>query len=206
MTIDQGGNFSVNLICNGVTERLSPPIFASLPSMNMPPIPIPLQLTSSLVGANSTSCQLEASLNGNAISSNVFQVSNLVQVTVSSNDTEFKPGDQVSIQGDAVKVNGQSLNGIVGLNVLGPGNTSIYQISNSVSNGYFSFNFSLPSEIAAGQYFVVLNAYETDPSGAETNVGYYNFNILVDQVPTSLNLVPQNILFRASIPGARYKC
>ena len=51
-----------------------------------------------------------------------FQVLNLVQVQFFffCNDTELKPGDQVSIQGDAVEVNGQSLDGMVGLNVLNP--------------------------------------------------------------------------------------
>ena len=45
------------------------------------------------------------------------------------------------------------------------------------------------SDAKAGQYLVKLNIYETDLSGIKTNKGFINYNLLISQIPTNLEIV-----------------
>ena len=192
------GGISVYLVCNTTSHLIGP----TYPS-GIPYIPS-FVLTESNIGGSSAVCSIQAYLNNTwEGGTNPFQVSNSVNVVVSSGSREFKPGDQISFQGNAIKQDGQNLDGIVGLSVINEEGVSIYQVSSVLTNGSFLFNFSLPSGTAAGQYLVSLNAYEMDSSGVEINTGSTGFNMLIDQVPTSLNLVPQNSA-QSIAPGQGY--
>ncbi|MDE1848797.1 MAG: hypothetical protein KGH55_02090 [Nanoarchaeota archaeon] len=124
-------------------------------------------------------------------STSSFQVSDYINVNLSSPVNEFKPGDYISLSGNAIKANGQPASGVAVISITS-GNNSVYQNSIPVNNGLFSSNFSLSSSLPAGQYVVTASVYETDSSGAQLNKGADGIGISVDQVPTTLNLISGN--------------
>ena len=66
-------------------------------------------------------------LDGTYFYTSQFQISNVVNVTVTSPEREFQPGNQISLSGTAIKQNGQNINGMANINITF-GNTTIYQI------------------------------------------------------------------------------
>src|SRR5271169_5531395 len=94
-----GTNLSTYLICNNIVQNVQFPNFNNLISTNLI-IPIDFQLTSSFISSIGT-CQIEAVIDGVNFYSSSFQVSNSINVTVTSPKNEFKPGDQVAISGTA---------------------------------------------------------------------------------------------------------
>ncbi len=198
--IVSGTSFSANLICNNVVQNTQFPTFSNLLLTNFT-IPIQFRITPDVSGTTGQ-CQVKVVLDGTNFYSSQFQISNIVNVTITSPEREFQPGNQISLSGTAIKQNGQNVNGMSNINITF-GNTTIYQGSAPVSNGNFFFNFTLPPNAAAGQYLVNILSSETDSSGQVLNMGYTDFNILVDQVPTTLNIVPesnnQNVM-----PGGTY--
>jgi hypothetical protein len=183
-----GSTFSANLICNNVVQNLQFPTFSNLFLTNFT-VPLQFTITPNVAGGISGNCQIQAVLDGNNFPSSQFQISNIVNVTITSPEREFKPGDQISLSGTAIKQNGQNINGVANINI-SFGNTSFYQGSAPVTNGNLYFNLTLPQNAAAGQYLVNIVASELDSSSNILNTGYTFFNILVDQVPTTLNIVP----------------
>jgi hypothetical protein len=197
-----GTNLSTYFVCNNIPNPLPFYFSSSIPGIltNLT-IPIDFELTPNFASPVGT-CQIEAVLDGINFYTSSFQVSNIINVTITSSEKEFKPGNQITISGNAIKENGQNVNGIAYVNI-SYGNTSIYQTSSSVANGNFYFNFTLLSNAIAGQYLVNIISYELDSSSAQTNAGSANFQILIDQVPTTLNLVPLNDV-QSIMPGQTY--
>ncbi len=183
--------FSVYLICNGVQTQVYQE-YLSLAAGDQKSVDVltpPLSLV--FVGGQTGTCKLKAVLGDSYQLTSNFKASDAITVKITSNDTEFRPGEQVAIEGNAVKKNGKDANGIAWINITS-GNDSVYTGSSTVSNGFFRFNFSLPSDLAAGTYPSSVGVYESDSSGAKTNNGATSFKIKVDQVPTSLELVFYN--------------
>lgn len=182
---DLFGGFSVYLVCGSNRFLLGPSYFSS----GVPYIPS-FTLNSSDVGT----CSIDSyDLNNQLLSSTQdFQVSNLIYVNVSAQANQFNPGQQISVTGAAVKANGQPVNGVASVGV-SFGNISVYPPQNtSVINGNFSSVFSLSGNSPAGQYFVKVNAYEITNGIVSQNTGFSNFIILVNQVPTTLNIISPN--------------
>ncbi len=195
-----GTNFSAFLICNDIVQNTQFPTFNNLLLTNFT-VPLQFRVTPNSVGGYTGACQIRGILDGATFYTSQFQISNAVNVTVSSSEKEFQPGNQISLSGTAIKQNGQNINGVTNINI-SFGNGSIYQNSAPVNNGNFYFNITLPQNAAAGQYLVDIIASELDSSNQITNTGYTSFNILIDQVPTSLNLVPQSD--QSIMPGQTY--
>jgi hypothetical protein len=196
-----GTSFSASLICNSAVQNTQFPTFNNLLLTNLT-IPIQFRITPDIAGGATGACQIKALLDGTNFYTTPFQISNVVNVTVTSPEREFQPGNQISLSGTAIKQNGQNIEGLSNINITF-GNNTIFQGSAPVDNGNFFFNFTLPPDAAAGQYLVNIISSETDSSQQILNTGYTTFNILVDQVPTTLNIVPetnnQNVM-----PGGTY--
>ncbi len=195
-----GNSFSAYLVCNDAQVMQFSTSFTDLPLVNYT-IPLQFTLTPALQIGSPGICKIKAALDGINYFSSQFQISNVINVTVLSGDKEFKPGSQVSISGTAIKQNGQNIDGVANINI--SGNSVLYQGSAPVNNGNFYFNLTIPPTAAAGQYLVKITSSESDSSGAQTNTGYTFFNIQIDQIPTTLNLVPIND-FTDIMPGRTY--
>ena len=183
--------FFAYIICNGIQTQVYQEglnlVAGAQKDLN---IIIPL-LSKPIVGGSNGICKIKAALGNDYILTNSFKVSNLINVTISSTGRKFRPGQQILIQGNAIKENKQNANGIANVTVNFM-NKSVYQTTTSITNGFFYFNFSLPDNSEAGKYYVKINAYELDSSGQLTNTGHSNFDIIIDQVPTSLELMFRN--------------
>ena len=187
--------FMVNIFCNGIeTNVVKYPIGDMLTGEQKefsPPIP----LLEDIIGRTTGICKLKAilqTLSGteydSALTENEFRISDLINVEILSEAEEFNPGEEINIEGEAIKENGDAVkSGIVELKIT-EGNSTIFGKQETVKNGYFFLNFSIPTDMKAGQYNVKIKVYQTDSLGKITNKGFANYNLLIKQVPTSLEI------------------
>ena len=61
------------------------------------------------------------------------------------------------IKGGAIKENGKDVNGFIELEII-IGNSSFINQLETINNGFFSINISLPNDMEAGAYLTKLNA------------------------------------------------
>ncbi len=195
--------FTVYLICNGVQTQVYQE-YLSLSAGDQKSVNVLTPpLSPALVGGQTGTCKLKAMLGEGYQLTSDFRVTDVLTVKMTSNDTKFKPGQQVVFEGNAVKQNGKDANGIAWVNITS-GNDSVYTGSGTVSNGFFRLNFTLPSDLAAGVYSSEVGVYESDSLGATTNHGAAAFKIKIAQIPTSLELVFYN-QNSSIMPGATLK-
>ncbi len=195
--LDPDTFFLVNILCNGIeTEIMKTPIGdmkAGEEREFNPPIP----LLSSILGKTTGTCKIKAmleSISGKEyeyILTNEFEISNLIKIKLTTEKSEFDPGEDIIIEGDAKKENGNPVKGIVELKVQ-KGNKSLVEKINTVRNGYFDLNFSLPEESKAGEYSIKIDVYEIDSNTQKTNKGTINHKISIKQIPTNLELIFDN--------------
>ena len=102
---------------------------------------------------------------------------------------EFNPGENTIIQGTSVKENGEDVNGFIEVGIVIENESDTKMYYETINNGFFSLNISMPKDSRAGQYLVKLNVYEKDPLNQITNRGFADYNILINQIPTSLEIV-----------------
>jgi len=154
-----------------------------------------LPLVKETIGFTKGTCKIKATLktpsNEEYIDTTEFKISDILTVTLKSGEGEFKPEDEIIVEGEVTKENGKTVNGFVELE-LSTGNASQKNYVETVNNGFFTVNLELPAETAAGPYLISLKAYEKDNSGEITNKGFLDYTITILQVPTSLEVVFEN--------------
>ena len=180
--------FTINLICNGIeTPVLTEYIVLSAgeEAERNPQVP----LIESVIGRPTGNCVLKATLGSeNYQLTDEFTISDYIGISIREQKIEAAPGEVIILEGDAIKENGKAVQGIAELVII-KDNETVTELIDTVKNGYFYFNFSLLQDSKAGQYLVQLNIYENDLSGEKTNKGFVNYNLLITQVPTSLEIV-----------------
>jgi hypothetical protein len=180
--------FTIDLICNGVeTEVLREYMVLSAgeEAERNPKVP----LMESFIGRPQGKCVLKATLGTESFKlSDGFEISDYIGIEIREQKSEANPGEIIVLEGDATKINEETVNGIGELRIIQDNETILEKI-NTIKNGYFYFNFSLPSDSRAGKYLVRLEIYEKDLSEQKTNKGFVNYNLLITQVPTSLEIV-----------------
>ena len=180
--------FTINLICNGVeTSILTEYIVLSAgeETERSPQVP----LMESIIGRPTGNCILKAILGSETYKlTDEFAISDYVGISIREQKTEAAPEEMIILEGDTIKDNGEAVQGIAEVLII-KDNETVIELIDTVQNGYFYFNFSLPANSKAGQYLVQLNIYENDLSGEKTNKGFVNYNLLITQVPTSLEIV-----------------
>jgi len=180
-------SFKLNLICNGLEETVhfENIIMSTGEETTLKPI---ILLNKEFIERSGT-CVLKPFLGLQAFSpTSEFYVSEFISVELSDHKTETTPKTEILVEGSARKENGGLVQGIVELKII-DNNETLIERTNTVKEGYFFLNFSFPKETPAGQYLVTINVYENDLNGEKTNNGFTNYNLLVTQVPTSLEIV-----------------
>lgn len=187
---DISGIFQMDLLCNGQQTNfykngvsLSPGEEKSIDSS--------LILTQSVIGELKGKCKVKAFLREDFTLSEEFKISDLIKIDITLESLEFAPGENILIDGEAIKENGESANGFIELSIL-EGNVSRVNQLETINNGFFSLNFFLPNDMKAGAYLMKLKAYEKNIEGEITNNGFVDQNIRIKQVPTSLEIVFEN--------------
>jgi len=181
--------FSMNILCNGVeTEVYKADIKLSLgqeQSLNLIII-----LDKSRIGKTAGICKIKASLKDSYVLTNEFKISDLIVIELKNPKLEFTPGENIIIEGEAKKENGELVNGFVELSMTNQGKT-IEKID-TVNNGFFYLNLSLEKNAKAGEYLVLVKVYEKDSNGDTTNNGFTDYNIKVKQISTSIEIIFEN--------------
>jgi len=187
--IDISSPLELNLICNGIeTEVYKEYIVLSAGEEveRNPAIP----LVMSFIGRSSGTCKIKLILGGEEpLLTNEFTISNYINVNVKSEKTEFSPEGSIEIEGDAIKENGDLVNGVVEIEMVGQ---EVIEIMDTVKNGYFYIDFLIPPETAAGQYSLNINVYEKDANGEVTSQGFADYSISITQISTSLEIAFEN--------------
>lgn len=187
--IEVSGILTMDLICGGKTANfykngvdLSAGEEKSLDSS--------LVLNKLMIGDLMGTCKIKLKLNEDYLLTNNFKISSLMTIVKTSSQSQFNPGEYLSIQGKALKETGDGANGFVNVSLI-TDNSSINYLD-TIKSGDFSINISLSKDLKAGAYLVKLFSYETDLSGVQTNNGAMDFNIAVNQVPTTLEIAFEN--------------
>ena len=149
-----------------------------------------LVLTKEVVGENVGNCKIKGILGTEYFLTNEFKISNLITLKPNTEQSEFEPGQNLLIYGDAIKENGQPANGFIELElVIANGSSNNILQKGTINNGMYSMNVVLPEKMKAGKYLVKLNAYEVALDNTKTNKGFVNYNIQIKQIPTSLEII-----------------
>ncbi len=184
------GNLEMSLICGGksTTFYKNGVKLSAGEEQRMNPV---LVLTKENIGFTKGTCKIKTTFGEQYVLTNDFKISDVLTINLKSGEGEFEPGDEIIVEGEVTKENGELVNGFIDLEILS-GNKSQNTYIETVNNGFFSIKFTLPAETAAGPYLISLNAYEKDLSGEVTNKGFFDYTIKVKQVPTSLEVVLEN--------------
>ncbi|MBA7709771.1 hypothetical protein ES703_118696 [subsurface metagenome] len=179
---DTLGSLNINLVCKDEEVDYK---------MGIPPLSfneeyktdIYVPLTKNEIGELKGICEVRVYLGEDYAITNDFRISDFILLKTNLQILEFDPGENLLIEGQATRENNKPVNGFIELSIA-EGNTSILSHLETISNGLFLINTSLPKNIKAGALLLKLNAYETDPDGETTNKGFLNQNIRINQVPT----------------------
>ena len=180
--------FTIDLICNGIETEVYKEyvsLSAGQELKRSPSIP----LVEEFIGRPTGSCVIKAKLGDEVTQlTKEFTISDLININLKNQQTKVTPGDNLIIEGEAKKEDQELVQGIVDIHMLGD-NSSVINRTETVRNGYFYLNFSIPKEMKSGVYLVQVNAHENDLNGVITNRGFINYNLEVTQVPTNLEII-----------------
>ena len=181
--------FTINLICNGMETLVHYEKTLILSAGEEAERNPKILLMQDSIGRPTGTCVLKAILGSETYElTNSFTISDFISISITEQKSEAAPKKNIILEGNAIKDNGEAVQGIGELKVIRDNETVIDMID-TVKNGYFYFNFSFSSDSPAGQYLVKLNIYENDLLGQKTNKGFINYNLLITQIPTSLEIV-----------------
>ena len=188
---DISGSFYMDLLCNGLetTFFLKDVDLAVGEEESLNPI---LILNKERLGNTIGPCKIKAILKDENISTNEFKISDIITIEIEDTTTVFNPGENILIEGEAIKENGDNAEGFIELEI-----NNYNQIENinqleTINDGFFSVNTFLPEDMEAGNYLLKLTAYEKDQDGRRTNEGSLEYNIYIRQVPTNLEIFFEN--------------
>lgn len=192
------GSLNIDLICE--EEKVNYKIgIPSLSSGEEYAIDVYIPLTKTEIGELRGTCKVKIYLGGDSALTNEFRISDLILLKTDFQALEFNPGENLLVEGQATKENGKLVNGFIELSVV-DGNILILDDTETINDGSFSINTSLPEGIKAGALLLKLNAYEIDSEGKITNKGFLNQNIRINQIPTSLEIVFESKEIEPGIP------
>jgi hypothetical protein len=146
-------------------------------------------LDKSLIGSLQGTCIVEGRYGTEKASSNVFELSSEIVVTLDVQGNIFEPADSISVSGTASLRNGKPINGEAALEV----NKINLSYTMPVSDGKFSYTFTLPQDTASGGYIVSVTATNRDNLGNTLNSGNTSESFKVKQVVQAMEVALSNI-------------
>ncbi|PIO08703.1 hypothetical protein COU59_00550 [Candidatus Pacearchaeota archaeon CG10_big_fil_rev_8_21_14_0_10_34_12] len=185
------GTFEMSLLCNGKSINFYKNGI-NLGSGEEKRIEASLVLNKNIIGESKGDCKIKATLGTDSALTNEFRISDTIKINLQTEQKEFDPKENIIMKGTAVKENGEDVNGFLEMGVVMGNESDTRMYYESVNNGFFSVNFSMPKDARAGQYLLKLKIYEKDSSNEITNNGFTDYNILIRQIPTSLEIVFDN--------------
>ncbi len=181
------GFLQMDLICEGKQENFYKN-GVNIPAEDEKKIEASLVLTQDVIGNLVGKCRIKIILGSESLLTNEFKISDWITIITNFDNLEFSPGEVISVSGDASKEDGNVVSGLVELSVMGSNSSKVRQVG-IIDKGSFSVALSLPEDMKAGAYLLRISAYEQDLNGLTTNRGSLDQNILVRQIPTSLEII-----------------
>jgi len=195
-SLDAAHIFNVELICNGVETEVYKEfisIKAGEEKLRTPEIP----LIKSFIGESKGICKVKASLGEEYVLTHDFKISDLININLDEIQKEAAPEEKITIGGNALKENGESVEGLVELSVIDNKLSEKISRVDTVKSGQFSITFTFPKNAKSGQYLIKLKVYEKEGL-ITTNNGFVDYNLFLTQIPTSLELSFDN---KKVVPG-----
>jgi hypothetical protein len=194
-TNDLSGSLELDLLCSGSSQNFYRNGITLQYGEEIVLAPAPaLVLTKEIIGEARGFCKIIPSLTGETPApSEEFKISSSMTVYIESKQKNFNPGERLILEGNVIKENEKSSNGFISLEIIRGDNSSenINQLS-TINNGFFTINTSIPEDLASKLYSIKLIAYEKDINGEETNKGYTDYSISINQVAKNLEVVLEN--------------
>lgn len=193
---------NLDLLCNGQEKNVHKE-YVVLESGNERKVTATIPLIKSFTTRTTGHCKVKASLGEEFILTNQFKILDTIAVKILSSKKEFSPNEGITIEGEALKQNQDLVQGFVDI-ILTTGNESGsgVSITDTVNNGYFFTNFTLPSDTKSGQYLAKINVYEKDSEDQITNSGGVDYYISISQIPTNLEILFEE---QEVLPGSSVK-
>ncbi len=187
------GTFNMNLLC-GSKEINFYKNGINLKSGEEERIEASLVLTKEIVGQSTGICKIKGTLGTEYFLTNEFKISNSLIIIPNSENSEFEPGQRITLSGNIIRENKEPADGFVEIELILSNKSSenILQ-KGTMKNGMYSVEITLPEKIKAGKYNLNINAYEVGFDNTKTNKGSNNYEILLKQIPTSLEIILKNI-------------
>lgn len=149
-------------------------------------------LAKNLIGELKGICKIKGIFLEEYTLTNEFEIVNQIDLKMKNEKIVFNPGENMIIEGDAIKLNGKPAEGFIELNIVFHNSSeSINQLS-TIKNGYFKINITLSKNMKAGPHLIKLNAYEKNYLEEITNTGYIEYEIIINQIPTNMEILFEN--------------
>lgn len=195
----ESGNFNIDLVCSNNTINLVKiPARAFSSEENVYDLPYKIINEEDLeIGDFSSilgTCQIIATIGETAVSTKSFLITDEVSVRASLDKGTYNPGEGITIKIDAIKANGDLLDGIVEI-------TGATIFSKAIQEGLATNTFSMSETAEAGVYYLNVSAYDSGKNGI-LNHGSAVISFSINQVPTSIVL---SLSDNSIIPGNELK-
>ena len=137
-----------------------------------------------LVGGLTGSCRIVASIENIQRESQRFRISERIEVAFNTEKNIYLPGENIIIDGSAIKENGDLANGFAEIlsESLGILRTEILR------NGEFEYSIRLSENAPAGNHDIRLRVYEKNQRDETLNSGNSSRTITINQVPKSISV------------------
>ncbi|HKL23684.1 MAG TPA: hypothetical protein VJ895_02940, partial [Candidatus Nanoarchaeia archaeon] len=125
---------------------------------------IKVPLVKSFIGESKGSCVIKSVISGQEETiSNKFKISDFIKIEPDYFERSVFPGENLQIYGNAIKENGESVEGVIEVNS-SFGDSNIFK-SGVVENGEFNLTISVPEKYRAGEQSLGFYVYEKDKKG-----------------------------------------
>jgi len=172
------GYFNMDLLCENGKVTITHDILTSTIIRKT------FTLSSIFINDLKGQCFVSASYNGFNSQSQAFTISDRVDAYAELDKKELNPSEAVDLRIDATKANGKPLQGFASIS-FGEAGVSL---TVPVVNGIAEYNFSLPSDIAAGTYSIKIEVYEKDKQGNIINKANLENNIAIKQEARAIEI------------------
>ena len=182
------GFFTIKLMCPGKETEVHKEYLA-LTQGQEKSISTNVPLTKQFIGPSTGTCKIKATIKEQFVLSNEFDISDYISVSLTKQEKAFEPGKSIIIEGQAKKENRINVEGFVDIKITHKEDSTGFNITDTVKNGFFQVNHTITENTKAGDYFIEAKVYEKSSSNQITNKGFAETEISIKQVPSSLEIV-----------------
>jgi hypothetical protein len=162
---------------------------------------IKIPLIKNFIGESKGTCEIIKKIGFNEQKlSNEFIISNRINIYSEVPTYGITPGETISINGTAVKENGDLVEGTI--EIISNGEEGEILKSGFVENGEFSLDLQISNDFKAGDRVLKFYVYEKDRNEEIINSGISINTIVIRQVPTNIEIVVEE---KEVMPGSSLK-